>query len=344
MSVRCPYGTNVNTPLTVAALGVLVNDTDPQGLPLTAVLVTGPAHGSLTLNAEGVFTYTPNANYSGTDSFTYRDLDQIGATSEVASVTVSVVAMPPSVSLQTSAFTNPSRLSPSANDPAAVAPHPVTESPPLGAPLLLLNVVVGPTPTSNDPVVHSTDVLLLVMSVTSVRARPMNGTGGGTYAVPDPPDADAPPKAVATPPAERKLDPPAPPVETKVAISPPLEPAPAAPVTVQGLVASPLSSGLELTNPVFAELDRLSEEIGEGANAGALTNTLVAGGALASAGYVVLNTRAVYWFLSALLARPAVWRRFDPLDVIYAWETEREGMGDRPLNPEDDESLQSMVE
>ncbi|MDT5196330.1 MAG: hypothetical protein QOH20_3084, partial [Mycobacterium sp.] len=50
---------------------VLGNDTDDDGDPLTATVVTGPAHGDLTLNPDGSFTYTPDANYNGTDTFTY---------------------------------------------------------------------------------------------------------------------------------------------------------------------------------------------------------------------------------------------------------------------------------
>ena len=46
--------------LTVAAPGVLGNDTDADGDPLTAQLVTGPANGTLALNADGSFTYTPD--------------------------------------------------------------------------------------------------------------------------------------------------------------------------------------------------------------------------------------------------------------------------------------------
>ena len=41
----------------------------------TAVLVSGPTHGTLTLNADGTFTYTPAANYNGADSFTYKAND-----------------------------------------------------------------------------------------------------------------------------------------------------------------------------------------------------------------------------------------------------------------------------
>lgn len=52
--------------------GVLRNDTDITGQTLTAVLANGPANGVLNLNADGSFTYTPNANFFGEDSFTYR--------------------------------------------------------------------------------------------------------------------------------------------------------------------------------------------------------------------------------------------------------------------------------
>lgn len=55
--------------------GLLANDSDPDGDSLTAVLVTGPAHGSLTLNDDGSFEYRPDDGYSGTDSFTYRASD-----------------------------------------------------------------------------------------------------------------------------------------------------------------------------------------------------------------------------------------------------------------------------
>jgi hypothetical protein len=56
--------------------GVLDNDTDVDGeFPLTAKVVDGPAHGQLTLNANGSFTYTPAPNYFGPDSFTYKVSD-----------------------------------------------------------------------------------------------------------------------------------------------------------------------------------------------------------------------------------------------------------------------------
>ena len=69
------YTTPQNTTLTVAAPGVLANDSDPSGKPLTAALVAGPANGTLTLNSNGSFSYTPKAGFYGADSFTYRDSD-----------------------------------------------------------------------------------------------------------------------------------------------------------------------------------------------------------------------------------------------------------------------------
>ena len=52
------------------------DDTDADGDELTATLVTGPAHGDLTLNSDGSFTYTPDADYNGTDTFTYKVSDE----------------------------------------------------------------------------------------------------------------------------------------------------------------------------------------------------------------------------------------------------------------------------
>ena len=69
------YVATENTALTVAASGILGNDTDPDNDPLTAVLVTQPVNGLVTLNADGSFTYMPNANFSGTDRFYYQASD-----------------------------------------------------------------------------------------------------------------------------------------------------------------------------------------------------------------------------------------------------------------------------
>ncbi|MEH6305676.1 Ig-like domain-containing protein [Olivibacter sp. CPCC 100613] len=54
---------------------VLTNDTDPEGDALTASLVKAPVNGTVVLNADGSFTYTPNANYDGLDSLVYQVCD-----------------------------------------------------------------------------------------------------------------------------------------------------------------------------------------------------------------------------------------------------------------------------
>jgi hypothetical protein len=72
VAVNDAYTTQWNTVLTVPAPGVKVNDSDPNNDPLTAIKVTDPAHGTVTLNADGSLTYKPTANYSGADSFTYK--------------------------------------------------------------------------------------------------------------------------------------------------------------------------------------------------------------------------------------------------------------------------------
>jgi len=84
------YTTPSDTTLTVEAPGVLANDSDVENNPLSSVLVSNPAHGALTLNANGSFTYVPNTNYSGLDSFTYKATDG-SATSGVATVTITII-------------------------------------------------------------------------------------------------------------------------------------------------------------------------------------------------------------------------------------------------------------
>jgi hypothetical protein len=72
IGVPVTYATRENLPLTVpAAQGVLAGDTDSAGDPLTATLQTTVTHGTLVLNSNGSFTYTPPASFTGSVSFTY---------------------------------------------------------------------------------------------------------------------------------------------------------------------------------------------------------------------------------------------------------------------------------
>src|SRR5207244_84247 len=82
-------------PATLNPIGtpvVLTNDPDVDGDSLAAVLVSGPANGTLPLNPDGSFTYTPAANFNGTDTFTYKANDGT-ADSTVATVTITVAAV-----------------------------------------------------------------------------------------------------------------------------------------------------------------------------------------------------------------------------------------------------------
>ncbi|GAB7015297.1 Ig-like domain-containing protein [Methanogenium cariaci] len=59
-------------PMINSDIGVLQNDYDPNGLPLTAELVSGPTHGGMNFLPDGGFWYHPHPHFLGEDTFTYR--------------------------------------------------------------------------------------------------------------------------------------------------------------------------------------------------------------------------------------------------------------------------------
>jgi carboxypeptidase Q len=82
------YSTTKNKALTMAAPGLMAAPV--AGAPIqTAVIGTNPTHGKIALKADGSFVYTPDKDFTGTDSFTYT-VSQGGATSQPAIVTISV--------------------------------------------------------------------------------------------------------------------------------------------------------------------------------------------------------------------------------------------------------------
>ncbi|MGB6041744.1 MAG: cadherin-like domain-containing protein, partial [Pirellulales bacterium] len=89
------------------APGVLANDFDPDGDILTSTLKIAPNNGTVTLNADGSFDYTPNTGFVGTDSFTYEVDDGFG-NKDTAQVSLVVI--------------------PAAPPPAPPAPDPPTET------------------------------------------------------------------------------------------------------------------------------------------------------------------------------------------------------------------------
>jgi hypothetical protein len=91
------YEAMMDEALTVAAPGVLGNDTGSYAAPLSAVLVAGPGHGSLDLRADGSFTYTPADGFSGTDTFTYRA--RLEASESDSATVMIMVGMAPVVAI-----------------------------------------------------------------------------------------------------------------------------------------------------------------------------------------------------------------------------------------------------
>jgi hypothetical protein len=113
-----------NTTLNIAAPGVLWNDSDIDGDPLTAVKVNNPTHGVVVLADDGSFSYTPATGFTGSDSFSYKAYDG-QAYSAVKVVTITVSAIPPI---------------------ATPTPPPPTPSPTIPAPTATLTPILTPAP------------------------------------------------------------------------------------------------------------------------------------------------------------------------------------------------------
>ncbi|MCA9216692.1 MAG: tandem-95 repeat protein, partial [Planctomycetales bacterium] len=92
------YTVTGNTSI-VASIGVLANDVDPEGDSIIVVLVTPPAHGTLSISSNGQFSYTPDEGFVGTDVFVYQIVDGISAPSQasVQLVVEQLIAVPPVV-------------------------------------------------------------------------------------------------------------------------------------------------------------------------------------------------------------------------------------------------------
>lgn len=83
------YSATEDTLLTIAAPGVLANDSDVEGTPLTAQLDSSTSHGSLAFSTNGSFMYMPATNYCGSDDFSYH-ADDSALPSNTATVAITV--------------------------------------------------------------------------------------------------------------------------------------------------------------------------------------------------------------------------------------------------------------
>src|SRR5581483_3662345 len=112
--------------------------------------------------------------------------------------------------------------------------------------------------------------------------------------------------------------------------------APEAPAKVPEVTAAAV-----LENPALIDaLDKLKEDVETTPALQAQIAGTVTVGVAVSVGYVLLTGRAALWLLVALTAKP-LWKQFDPLEVLFAWEKEKER---RKTEEAHDESLQSMLE
>lgn len=145
-----------NQTLNIAGPGVLSNDSDPDGDPLTAIKATDPVHGVLTLAANGGFSYTPDAAACpGTpDSFSYRASDG-SETSPARVVMLQPAALPcptPFVSPSPAPTPSPSiEASPSlAPSPSgSLEPSPTVDPSDSAPPPTVPSVIASPSPAAS---------------------------------------------------------------------------------------------------------------------------------------------------------------------------------------------------
>lgn len=105
-----------NNPITIAASTLLANDSDPNGQTLSLTSASNPTNGTVNYNAANqTITFTPNANYTGTASFTYSIADTGGAT---ASATASLLVVDPTTVSLFNPTTAPAIAA--VNDPSSV--------------------------------------------------------------------------------------------------------------------------------------------------------------------------------------------------------------------------------
>ena len=167
LAVNDGYGTSEDQPLTIATPGVLANDTDIDLDALTAVVVSGPGHGTLTMNPSGGYTYTPHADFNGTDTFTYEANDGTTA-SNTATVTITVAAVDDPGTAQADAATTAEDTPLVVDAPGVLANDSDPDSPTLTA-----TMVTGPT--------HGTLALDADGAYTYTPAADFSGTDTFTY-------------------------------------------------------------------------------------------------------------------------------------------------------------------
>ena len=298
------YSIDENGILNVVAAGVLANDTDIDGDPLTAVLVSGPTNGVLVLNADGSFTYTPNANFNGMDTFTYRVSDgQGGSAIGTVQITVRPTIAPPQ---------------PPANPPPPTPPNPPSQNDSTdddGQPPFPWLPPFQPTPDGDDSSVGR-------RSVENVVSPPSTS----------PPQAEVVERAIITKDPSffdslgensvRRL--------TRGAM--------AAGAAIEDQLLTSFDVGL-----LWNDLANLKDELRSSALRPYLAAGSVVGLTSGlTVGYVFWAIRSG-WLVTGLLAQMPAWRLVDPLVVLDYLDEESSARGHGRKDDDDDDSLESLL-
>ena len=142
------FGALKDRTLNIGAPGVLANDSDADGTSLTAILVSSPVHGQLSLAPNGSFSYTPAAGYVGPDAFSYRATD--GALSSATRiVTLTVTAVP--VPSPTLVISLPPTTAPTLEPSIEVTAEPTLEASPTLEPGASVEITPPPPSASAEP-------------------------------------------------------------------------------------------------------------------------------------------------------------------------------------------------
>ncbi|MCO6439460.1 MAG: tandem-95 repeat protein [Phycisphaerae bacterium] len=155
--------------IAVTTVNVLANDTDADGDPLNITGFTQASNGTVVDNGDGTFTYTPNANFAGVDSFTYTIEDGNGGT-DTATVSITVNPVNDAPVVTNDSFTT-------SEDTAITTGNVLAnDSDPEGDSLILFDY----TQASNGSVVYNQD-----STFTYTPAANYNGTDSFTYTLSD---------------------------------------------------------------------------------------------------------------------------------------------------------------
>jgi cold shock CspA family protein len=163
------FETAAGETLRIAAPGLLLNDTDPDGDPLIVRLVAAPNHGDLTLAGDGSLTYRPVDGFVGTDQFTYGIADPSGERSVATSlITVAPAPAVPATSSATRAMVVDEIMAAEPELAEAAEPEPL-----VGRSLVLMNRAArAGVQQMGFPLVLLLAALVGVLSVGRVSAVP----------------------------------------------------------------------------------------------------------------------------------------------------------------------------